>query len=103
MKEVIEKKMTLEVCPTSNIQTNVVNSISDHPIRKLFDLVCIYFLNCSAKIGCFSHFSYFLSLFLSHKYVDGSAGIVPILAYLILEITFVRIFYPLRQVAEEDK
>lgn len=38
VNQIIDKNIHLEVCPTSNIQTNVVNSISDHPIRKLFDL-----------------------------------------------------------------
>lgn len=38
VNQIIDKNIHLEVCPTSNIQTNVVNSISEHPIRKLFDL-----------------------------------------------------------------
>lgn len=38
VNQIVDKNIHLEVCPTSNIQTNVVNSISDHPIRKLFDL-----------------------------------------------------------------
>ena len=38
VNQIIDKNIHLEVCPTSNIQTNVVNLISDHPIRKLFDL-----------------------------------------------------------------
>lgn len=36
--EIIDKNIHLEVCPTSNVQTNVVDSISKHPIKKLFDL-----------------------------------------------------------------
>ena len=36
VEEVKEKGILLEVCPTSNIQTNVVDSISSHPIRKLY-------------------------------------------------------------------
>lgn len=32
-----EKDILLEVCPTSNVQTNVVDKISNHPIRTLFD------------------------------------------------------------------
>lgn len=37
MQELIEKKITLEVCVTSNYHTKVVPSIAEHPIRKLFD------------------------------------------------------------------
>ena len=44
-----------------------------------------------------------LSSFFAHKHVDGGAGEVPVLAYLVLEITLVRLFHPLRQVAEEHK
>lgn len=39
-----EKEILLEVCPTSNVQTNVVDKISNHPIGKLKDMgikVCI--------------------------------------------------------------
>ena len=39
-----EKGITLEVCPTSNVQTNAVNILKDHPIKKLYDMnvnVCI--------------------------------------------------------------
>lgn len=32
-----EKKVVLEVCPTSNIDTHVVPSIDKHPIKKLID------------------------------------------------------------------
>lgn len=37
MQELVEKKITLEVCVTSNYHTKVVPSIAEHPIRKLFD------------------------------------------------------------------
>ncbi len=33
-----EHQITLDICPTSNYMLNVVPSLSDHPIRKLFDL-----------------------------------------------------------------
>ena len=42
--EAKEKGITLEVCPTSNVQTNAVNNLKDHPIKKLYDMnvnVCI--------------------------------------------------------------
>ena len=32
-----EKQITLEICPTSNIQTCVVNSIELHPIKQLYN------------------------------------------------------------------
>lgn len=32
-----EKNIMLEICPTSNVQTKAVESISDNPIRKFFD------------------------------------------------------------------
>lgn len=38
IKEVIDKDILLEVCPTSNIQTRVVDNYKSHPIRKLYDL-----------------------------------------------------------------
>lgn len=36
IRELIEKKITLEICVTSNYQTKVVNSIEEHPIHRLF-------------------------------------------------------------------
>jgi adenosine deaminase len=39
-----EKNITLEICPTSNVQTNAINEYKDHPIKKLYDMgvkVCI--------------------------------------------------------------
>ncbi|NLZ80761.1 MAG: adenosine deaminase [Clostridiales bacterium] len=38
IKELIEKGVTLEVCPISNLQTKTVDDIRNHPIRRLFDL-----------------------------------------------------------------
>lgn len=37
MKKVRDKKILLEVCPTSNIQTNVVKDYKNHPIKKYYD------------------------------------------------------------------
>lgn len=37
VKLVKDKKILLEVCPTSNVQTNICHTINEHPIRKLFD------------------------------------------------------------------
>lgn len=44
LKDVIERKVVVEVCPASNIKLGVVDSYSKHPIRKLYDLgvqVCL--------------------------------------------------------------
>ena len=35
--EVIKNKVTLEVCPTSNFQTKVVDLYKNHPIKKLYE------------------------------------------------------------------
>ncbi len=37
IRELIENNVTLEVCVTSNYHTKIVDSLKDHPIRKLFD------------------------------------------------------------------
>ena len=33
-----EKNILLEICPTSNVQTNSVDTYQNHPIKKLYDL-----------------------------------------------------------------
>ena len=35
--EVIKNKVTLEVCPTSNFQTKVIDSYKNHPIKRLYE------------------------------------------------------------------
>lgn len=37
-KEVLERQIHLEICPTSNLQTGVADTYSSHPVQKLFDL-----------------------------------------------------------------
>lgn len=37
IKEVIKNKITLEVCPISNVQTHAVSSYKTHPIKKLYE------------------------------------------------------------------
>lgn len=37
IKKIKEKNITLEVCPTSNIQTNAVDSYEHHPIKYLYE------------------------------------------------------------------
>jgi len=36
INRLIREKICLEVCPTSNVQTNVVKDISSHPIKQLY-------------------------------------------------------------------
>ncbi|HPF83290.1 MAG TPA: adenosine deaminase [Bacilli bacterium] len=38
INEVINKNILLEICPTSNIQTNVITDFENHPIKKLHDM-----------------------------------------------------------------
>ncbi|MDD3187804.1 MAG: adenosine deaminase [Bacilli bacterium] len=38
INEIREKNITLEVCPTSNIDTMVYSNYKEHPIKKLYDL-----------------------------------------------------------------
>ena len=38
IKEVIEKDIHFEVCPTSNVQTKVCDKFKNHPIKKMYDL-----------------------------------------------------------------
>ena len=37
INKIIDKNITLEICPTSNIQTNVVDEYKNHPIKKIID------------------------------------------------------------------
>lgn len=45
LNNIISKKILLEVCPTSNIQTNVVNKYQNHPIKKLKESGCLISIN----------------------------------------------------------
>lgn len=38
IREVIEKDILLEICPTSNIQTCVIDNYKNHPIKKLYEM-----------------------------------------------------------------
>jgi adenosine deaminase len=44
-----EKNIHLEVCPTSNIQTNVVNTIKDHPADKIYNWGVSMSVNTDAR------------------------------------------------------
>ena len=41
INEIIENKILLEVCPTSNIQTNSVIDYYHHPIKRLYEKGCL--------------------------------------------------------------
>ena len=45
INRIIDNDILLEVCPTSNIQTNVISSYEKHPIKKLFELGCKISIN----------------------------------------------------------
>ena len=40
-----KNNITLEVCPTSNIQTDIFENYDDHPIRKLYDMNILVTIN----------------------------------------------------------
>ncbi len=40
-----KNNITLEVCPTSNIQTDIFKNYHDHPIRKLYDMNILVTIN----------------------------------------------------------
>ena len=44
-----EKNIHLEVCPTSNVQTNVTENLSTHPIDKLYDYGLSVGINTDAR------------------------------------------------------
>ena len=37
VKEIIERDIVLETCPTSNIATKIYENYEAHPVKKLFD------------------------------------------------------------------
>lgn len=45
LDKIKNNKILLEICPTSNIQTNVVDSLNNHPIKKLYDYGCMVSIN----------------------------------------------------------
>lgn len=45
VKLIKDKDITLEVCPTSNIQTNIYQDYQSHPIKKLYDLGVLVTIN----------------------------------------------------------
>lgn len=44
-----EKNIHLEVCPTSNVQTNVVDTIQDHPVDRIYHNGISMSINCDCR------------------------------------------------------
>lgn len=47
---VLDQQIMLEVCPTSNLQTGVADSIEEHPVGLLFDLGFNISINCDNRL-----------------------------------------------------
>ena len=45
LEEIRQKDILLEICPTSNVQTNVIKDIKYHPVRKLYDANILVSIN----------------------------------------------------------
>ncbi|MEX1004628.1 MAG: adenosine deaminase [Acidimicrobiia bacterium] len=54
LRELVDRQIPLEVCPTSNVRTKVAPSLPDHPIRTLIDEGAFVTLNTDdpAMFGC---------------------------------------------------
>jgi adenosine deaminase len=49
VKHLREKQVHLEVCPSSNLQTNVYSSLKEHPIKRLFEAGVSVGINTDAR------------------------------------------------------
>lgn len=47
---IIENRLPLEVCLTSNVHTNAVASVAEHPIRRYFDKDCVVTLSTDSRL-----------------------------------------------------
>lgn len=45
LSRVVNDKILLEICPTSNVQTNIVDKYQNHPIKKLQEAGCLISIN----------------------------------------------------------
>ncbi len=45
-----DKRIALEVCPSSNLQTGIAGSIADHPIQRLYELDFNITVNCDNRL-----------------------------------------------------
>ncbi len=49
-EEVLERRIPLEVCLTSNVHTHTVLDLAAHPARRYLDLGCVVTLNCDSHL-----------------------------------------------------
>jgi len=47
---VLDRRVPLEICPTSNVQTHAVPSFESHPIRRYFDLGIVVCINTDNRL-----------------------------------------------------
>ena len=45
LEKIIEENITLEICPTSNVQTGVITDYKEHPVKKLYDAGALVTIN----------------------------------------------------------
>jgi adenosine deaminase len=45
-----DKRIALEVCPSSNLQTGIAGSLAEHPIQRLYDLDFNLTVNCDNRL-----------------------------------------------------
>ncbi|MDE2997292.1 MAG: adenosine deaminase [Bacteroidota bacterium] len=64
LRFVVDRQIPLEVCPTSNVQTHVVPSYEEHPLRHLADLGVPITINTDSRL--FSHTTTSGELWLAH-------------------------------------
>ena len=64
LRFVVDRQIPLEVCPTSNVQTHVVPSYEEHPLRQLADLGVPVTINTDSRL--FSHTTTSGELWLAH-------------------------------------
>lgn len=72
MDFVINHQIPLEICPTSNVQTNVVPSYEEHPIKRLLEEGVAVTVNTDSLL--FSHTSTSGELYLAHTRCGLSPG-----------------------------
>ncbi|MDA0378032.1 MAG: adenosine deaminase [Bacteroidetes bacterium] len=71
LRFVVDRQIPLEVCPTSNVQTHVVRSYEEHPIKPLADAGVPVTVNTDSRL--FSHTSTSGELWLAHSRCGLSA------------------------------
>ena len=49
INRLVKEKIVLEVCPTSNLQTKIIKTYNEHPIKKLYDKKVLVTINTDNK------------------------------------------------------